>query len=300
MNEINLTDDIVTKKKRTKVGMYIPFSGGFDSAYSILTLLDSISKEDDSIYDFTINLLSINASCTYPKKMREPLAREQLLSYFKTEYPNVSIRHEEVSIDTSKFHTWGAGMKLHQFYAVMMALNVDVSLYDKVRIELSYICGDQIAAYQREIEEIILNALVIANVTKTRKDIEDNVRIVFPHVTKYKEDILIDFIKRDMKHTEYGMHLMDICSTCEGIDMTNDNCGTCNPCKCLKSALLNIYNNFITRDLNDEIRLVALDIYKKRFATSPIREKLFIDNQKKLEEIATPLGRHPMRKTYQI
>lgn len=262
--------------------------------------MDSISKEDDSIYDFTINLLSINASCTYPKKMREPLAREQLLSYFKTEYPNVSIRHEEVSIDTSKFHTWGAGMKLHQFYAVMMALNVDVSLYDKVGIELSYICGDQIAAYQREIEEIILNALVIANVTKTRKDIEDNVRIVFPHVTKYKEDILIDFIKRDMKHTEYGMHLMDICSTCEGIDMTNDNCGTCNPCKCLKSALLNIYNNFITRDLNDEIRLVALDIYKKRFATSPIREKLFIDNQKKLEEIAIPLGRHPMRKTYQI
>ena len=257
----------------SKKAIYIPFSGGFDSTYMVLKTLDKyktmIKDEDDEI---DIYLITITATFTKFKFERENTARQKLITYFKTEYKGIKIHHSTAQMEFDGANLHQSGMILLPYYAFMCTGIVDLNYYDEAEIIFSTICGDQIAAYQHELKNIIYSTLAVQYLALDHP--EKRVEVKFPLITKYKEEILVDLIIRDLKTCKSGIILTDACSCCEDYSYTVEDCGVCNPCRNLRSALLNIYNNFFSDKVIDStVRQYALSIYKKRFCNTHKREK---------------------------
>lgn len=274
-----------------KKAIYIPFSGGFDSTYTILTVLDNYKKkEKDDCPD--INLITIEASIINHKFNRESTARERLLTYFRTEYKNINIDQKIIRLDTKNCSIHGCGMPLLPFFAFMCTEAIDLNYYDEAEIMFSIICGDQVAAYQHELKNIIYNTLAV-QYCGLGKDPKEMVKVHFPVITMFKEEILIDLIKRDLKETKSGIILTDTCTCCDVFDSNKmEDCGECFACRCFKSALLNIYNDFLNKQIDSTVRECALDIYKKRFTGTPVQKKKLEHYLDRMDPIITATERY--------
>lgn len=247
-----------------KYGFYLPFSGGFDSTYELLEIIKEAEQKNIHTEDYDIHLLSIMPTFTYNKHGRESDARDGVLKYIQDRYPEVNIICESVLLNTTNFSIhYSGGMPLQPIYANLAALQVDVNKYDKIEVIFSFITGDQICAYQDEIESITMNTIKLVNLSKTKKEIEKKARVTFPLVTKWKEKILHDMI---MNHPK----LVDICTTCEGASIGEDNCGNCVPCDCLRSSLINLY---IDRKEPEIVRDTAYRLLKERFMKTDVDER---------------------------
>ena len=247
--------------KEEKVGIYIPFSGGFDSTALILDITTQLDK--DNIYD--IYLISIPLCFTQNKTRRENKAREDIISYINSMGLSNNIRIQELSItmnyiENKHFYICKNGMALQQIYSFISSLCIDLNRYDKNYLLLSFICGDQICSFEKEIKNIVYNNLSILNSYNSIDKIKEHVEVIFPYKLTYKEQIIKFLIEYEKK---YKVSIIEYCSCCESINKgIIDNCGKCNPCKALKAALINLY---IDISLEKDIRDRVYEILKTRF-----------------------------------
>lgn len=246
--------------KEEKVGIYIPFSGGFDSTALILDIITQLDK--DNIYD--IYLISIPLCFTRNKTLRENKAREDIISYINSMRLSDNISIQELSItmnyiENKHFYIRKNGMALQQIYSFISSLCIDLNRYDKNYLLLSFICGDQICSFEKEIRNIVYNNLSILNSCSSIDRIMKCAKVIFPYKLTYKEQIIKFLIEYEKK---YKVSIIEYCSCCESINKSIDNCGHCNPCKALKGALINLY---IDISLKKDIRDRAYEILKTRF-----------------------------------
>lgn len=221
-------------------GIYILFSGGYDSSYLVNRILEDLKSKNDK--DTTVNLISVNPNFSYKKAEREHDVRNILINYWKSKYYDLIINYSELKIDIYNFHVKSnrTGLIQPQFWLSSLLTSVDLTTYDEVDILFSYILGDQALFFRKEIENICRDTLEISDIRdnsiSTIFNISDKVKIniKFPLAFIEKYEILSMLINDD----EF---VFDNCTTCESVD---DNfCGECTPCIHLQQTLNNIINS---------------------------------------------------------
>lgn len=252
----NYLCELPKAKPGSKIGIYIPFSGGFDSTCLLLDLLKQ-AKDNSSYYSF--NTITTQLYFSGYKIPREEQAREKIKRYINRVFPGVNINYSEIEINKAKNYTLHQyGMILQQIYAFLSTLTIDIISNDKSYLYFSFICGDQICCFENEIKEICYNCLKIQYSKMSMEEIKKKVIIEFPYKINYKEEILEWLITNNRE-------VMDYCTTCDSFDSDEDNCGKCTPCRALKAALINIY---VDPQEKEELKEVAYEILKARFAVN--------------------------------
>lgn len=224
-------------------GIYILFSGGYDSTYLVHNVLENIKKgKDDYNKDnIELNLISVVASFSPNKTDREKMARDRLLQYWKAKYFDIKIVDLELKIDVSKFslNVYKTGLSQPHFWISSLMASIDYYKYEEINLLFSYICGDQALVYRHELETIC-NATYKMSISESSElpfyiINKPKLNVLFPLMIKYKEDILTKLILNDK-------FLFDNSTSCESADK-KDLCGNCTPCRCLRTALANIIND---------------------------------------------------------
>lgn len=226
--------------------VYILFSGGYDSSYTVVNMLNSYEKK---IEKPDIFLISVNATFLLHKAEREKKARETMISYWKKRYPNINIISQELLIDIKDLHVVSAyGLTQPLFWIPSLMMCVDMKKYDNISIVFSYICGDQALSYKEEIETICrcVGKIMYVNdniVLFDKDSSNDRIFVKFPNLVTYKEKIIEDLISKDQ-------YIFETCTTCENVD-EDDFCGRCVPCRNLKACFNNILSD---NDVSDNVK----------------------------------------------
>ena len=230
---------------RIKRGIFILFSGGYDSSCLVSKVLNKFENIGyDSVANNTeINLVSIETNFSGSKTDREKEARKKLIDYWKRKY-SVKIKYNTLKIDISDFrvNTSSIGLMQPLFWLPSLLTSLDLTDYDCIDILFSYILGDQSLSVKESIDNIINNALniVVFDTVDTYftdfncKGIKAKVSTAYPLSLLSKEEVILDLIRLDP-------YVFENCTTCENSGPV-DFCGFCKPCFCLKQSLNNLLN----------------------------------------------------------
>ena len=227
---------------RIKRGIFILFSGGYDSSYLVSKVLNKFENIGyDSVTNNTeINLVSIEANFSGSKTDREKETRKKLIDYWKRKY-SIKINCSTIKIDVSDLKVKTTiGLLQPLFWLPSLLTSLDLVNYDCIDILFSYILGDQSLSVKENIDNIINNTLNIAVMDTVDayfteyncKDIKAKVNTAYPLSHISKEDLLLDLIRLDQ-------YVFENCTTCENSGPI-DFCGFCKPCFTLKQSLNNI------------------------------------------------------------
>lgn len=228
---------------KLKRGIFILFSGGYDSSYLVSKVLNKFENigYDGVTNNTEINLVSIEANFSRSKTNREKEVRKKLIDYWKRKY-SVKIKCNTLKIDISDFRidTRTTGLFQPLFWLPPLLTSLNLADYDCIDILFSYILGDQSLSVKESIDNIISNALDIAVIDTVDayfteyncKGIKAKVSTAYPLSYLSKEDLLLDLIRLDP-------YVFENCTTCENTSSV-DFCGFCKPCFTLKQSLNNI------------------------------------------------------------
>lgn len=239
-------------------GIYILFSGGYDSSYLTNRVLMDLKSKNDK--ESEVNLISLDATFLASKAEREKQAREKLLNYWKAKFYDQKINYYELKIDVTKFsiNSCKTGLSQPQFWLSSLVSTIDYTRYEEIDVMMSYISGDQAIVYHHEIEKIILHTSNLAYTAFASMPFEilkkPKVNVLFPLSMACKEYIINHLIIDD----EF---VFENCTSCE--NQKDDNCGECVPCKCLRSTLINLIND---KSTSPEVKYVC-SIKLKEFET---------------------------------
>lgn len=222
-------------------GIYILFSGGYDSSFLINCLLQELDSNKET--NIEVNLISVDATFLGSKANREKEARNKLLNYWKAKYFAINIIYSELRIDINTFSVKSqlSGLVQPQFWLSSLLTAIDLVRYDEVDILFSYILGDQALYYRHEIEDICRKTIEISFTTKylpPRLKHADmpKIDIRFPLAFIEKHELLSMLIYDDL-------FVFENSTSCEDYSSEEDLCGKCIPCKHLKQALNTIANS---------------------------------------------------------
>lgn len=253
-----------------KTAYYILFSGGYDSSFVTMSLLDYISYNNKKDEEVDILLISIDGSFTPGKNKREKIARDKLMAYWISKYPKINFKNLSLKVDTNNFNISSANRGLSQilFWLPSLITSVDLMKCDNNIILFSYILIDQESIFINEIENIVRNSLKITCMDKfyefkNNKMIHERlnkVDIQFPIIGSDKETVLYEMICMDKS-------VFEKCTTCESYN--NHFCGKCKCCTDLKRAL----NNIATDDnYREDIRQYVKEYIDEKFNYKSIKE----------------------------
>lgn len=153
------------KTSKDRIGIYISFSGGFDSTCLILDLL----RQANTAYNYNMynfNIISENNWFTMFRTNREQQARTKIKGYISeiNNNPKINIDYHELYLNNSPENPaiiHRNGMILQQIYTFFATLTIDLISNDICYLYMPFICGDQICSFEREIKEICYNCLKI-------------------------------------------------------------------------------------------------------------------------------------------
>lgn len=240
-------------------GIYILFSGGYDSSYLVNRVLKNLKDNNDK--ESEVNLISLDATFLGKKAEREKHAREKLLNYWKAKFYDQNINHYELKIDVTNFsiNSCKTGLSQPQFWLSSLVSTIDYTRYEEIDVMMSYISGDQAIVYHHEIEKIILHTSNLAYTAFASMPFEilkkPKVNVLFPLSMACKEYIINHLIIDDI-------FVFENCTSCEG-RQEHDICGDCVPCVCLRSTLTNLIND---KSTSPEVKY-ACNIKLKEFET---------------------------------
>jgi 7-cyano-7-deazaguanine synthase in queuosine biosynthesis len=209
------------------------WSGGLDSTLVLHNLAMQISRKEREHQSITA--LSISHD-QVPAREILKTAREKIKKVFEERELNSYINYIEVSIS----HSNNSGVEVYGGVTQPAVWLTTASLYckEKDTIFMGYHAGDDYWRYRHEAETAVINFL------KTMD--KNNVTLDYPLSLYYKSDI-IKMLK--------NKGLYDVCWYCEN-PITGDipkPCGSCPPCKCHRTALLQIENKLDSNPTCDNV-----------------------------------------------
>ena len=258
-------------------GVYILFSGGYDSSYMVEKVLSNINGYENK-EKYEVNLVSIEGTFSGKKTQREIEARNKLLNYWKAKYYNIKINHYIIKVDITKFSLntmKKPGLSQPLIWLPALLMSLDFSLYDNIMLIFTYICGDQALSFTENIKNIVYNTIDIACIDHVNafkiddfgnnKNCKDKLNICFPLRAVYKEDIIVQLIKTDP-------FIFDNCTTCENPE-EKDFCNECTPCKVLKSVFLNIISDRSIEESVKDIIKNKLSLFEDHINGEPVKKE---------------------------
>jgi 7-cyano-7-deazaguanine synthase in queuosine biosynthesis len=191
------------KKKRI-----VFWSGGLDSTYLIQKSLEE---------GYLVTACYINIENNTNKVVREKEAIERLLPHFNKS-KNFNYINELLNVNV---HPQGI-VSFYQFPIFMLGMMYCMNEYDE--IALAYVMNDDFVSYQNE-------AIKLFNAARLFSISDHKCKLVFPLIKKHKFNI-IESLDND---------LINLVTFCES-QYAKDFCGTCTPCKKMKSVDERLYN----------------------------------------------------------
>lgn len=196
------------------------FSGGFDSTL-VLARLVKEAEEGSTIYAVTIdhNLTGVE------KLRREYESQILILRELRKQFPKVKINHEIIHVASE----WISGEAYNSFglsQPILWVCNLIPLLEEKDTIYFGYNHDDAAILFEEDINNLVKAACRIQ---------EDKTIYTHYPIKHYSKTMVLKTLIQEFPY------LVEFCISCESTFYEGEKvCGTCEPCKNLKQALLNL------------------------------------------------------------
>lgn len=279
------------KKEITMINHYLLFSGGVDSTYEFIELLDLLRKRSED----HLHVIHISASVTTNKQPHELASVIDIVQYLYKKYDDVWKRVHMtpilLTVGGDYINGYGYGTQ-HLFWmpTILAYMNYAAIVGDNVTniIHDCTIMGDHIIRSLKEIDNAII-ALYDSRYSMYSK--QNELKIDHPLMHKSKRALLEELMTRNKD-------IVRSTFSCEN-PKTTDHCGHCEKCTEIIRGLLMIMGN--SEDLHDYAEELLRDVYHIAIDDDGLEKEMEpeIDSYAHME-FASKIQNQDMDKIFQI
>lgn len=229
----------------------VVFSGGFDSTYLLLDMINDPSLYDIDLSKDTISTMEIEHSLcgSIIQQHSESNARTNIITKIKEEKPDLVIKRNIVQIKLYAQQNPKERRGLSQ--PILWACNLIPWLSDGDIVYFGYNRNDQLNVVYPSFRTMLQSMSEI-------EGFQNHFKVDFksPLMWFSKKEIIMDMIA---KYKPY----LDLCRTCESLYPVDSGpfCSTCESCKSLAYTLIEISSS----DVSDKMRKICMEYLDKWF-----------------------------------